>query len=100
MTDRPILLIGANGQLGWELFRCLLPVKKVISLDYPEINLEEPDSIRTVIRQIQPSLLINAAAYTKVDQAESEPALARAVNAIAPLVMAEETNRQDFPLIH
>lgn len=100
MTDRPILLVGSTGQLGWELHRCLISYRKVVALDFPEINLAEPESIRSKIHEIQPSILINAAAYTKVDKAENEPDLAHAVNAAAPRVMAEEGNRLGCLLIH
>lgn len=85
-----VLLIGKNGQLGWELLRTLAPLGKVISIDYPELDLSEPESVRSVIAHAQPEVIINATAYTAVDRAESERELAFAINAHAPEIMAEE----------
>ncbi len=95
-----ILLLGKNGQLGWELARCLLPLGEVLALDYPEINLAIPDSIRDVIRQARPDLIVNATAYTAVDQAESQWDLSYAINCSAPGVLAEEARRLGAALIH
>jgi len=95
-----ILLIGKYGQLGWELQRSLATLGEVVSFDFPEIDLGKPESLRELIRNISPQLIVNAAAYTNVDKAESEPDLARAVNAVAPGVMAEEAKRIDAALIH
>jgi len=95
-----ILLIGKNGQLGWELQRCLSPLGEVRALDYPEIDLAQPESLWEVIRAARPEVVINAAAYTAVDQAESERELAFAINAAAPGVMAEEAKRTGALLIH
>lgn len=97
---RKILLIGKNGQLGWELQRTLMTLGDVTTLDYPEIDLGKPESLREVIRRLSPQLIVNAAAYTNVDKAESEPELARMINAIAPGVMAEEAKRLNAALIH
>jgi dTDP-4-dehydrorhamnose reductase len=94
------LLLGRNGQLGWELARCLPPLGEVIALDYPEIDLAAPDSIRDLIRQVKPELIVNATAYTAVDQAESQGDLSYAVNGSAPGVLAEEAHRLDALLIH
>lgn len=68
-----ILLLGKVGQLGWELRRTLAPLGQVISLDFPEIDLTRSDSLSAIIREIQPNVIVNATAYTAVDQAESEP---------------------------
>lgn len=95
-----ILLIGKNGQLGWELQRTLATLGEVIAFDYPNIDLSKPESLREVISGIAPQLIVNAAAYTNVDNAESEPDLARAVNAIAPGVIAQEAKRLNAALIH
>lgn len=95
-----ILLIGKNGQLGWELQRTLATLGEVCTYDFPEIDLSRPESLRELIRGIAPHLIVNAAAYTNVDKAESEPDLARAVNAAAPGVMAEEARRINAALIH
>ncbi len=97
---RRLLLIGKNGQLGWELQRTLATLGEVTTLDYPEIDLAKPDSLREVIRAIKPQIIINAAAYTNVDKAESEPGVVAAVNADAPRVMAEEADRMGAALIH
>lgn len=96
----PILLIGTNGQVGYELQQTLAPLKPVIGLDRTRLDLTDADAIRRIIRDTKPSVIVNAAAYTAVDKAESEPELAFAVNAMAPGVMAEEAARLDVPLIH
>ena len=96
----PILLIGNNGQVGYELQQTLAPLKPVIGLDRTRLDLTDADAIRRIIRDTKPSVIVNAAAYTAVDKAESEPELAFTVNAIAPGVMAEEAARLDVPLIH
>jgi len=95
-----ILLIGKNGQLGWELQRTLATLGEVISFDYPEIDLREIVSLRNLISSTGPQMIINAAAYTNVDRAEIEPELARVVNAIAPGVIAQEAKRMNAALIH
>ena len=95
-----ILLIGVTGQLGWELKRSLSPLGKLIALDRKCMNLCQPDQIREVIRQIQPHLIVNAAAYTAVDKAEEEIELAKAINSIAPGVIAEEAERLKAPIMH
>jgi dTDP-4-dehydrorhamnose reductase len=97
---RRILLIGKNGQLGWELQRTLATLGEVVSLDFPAVDLGSPESLRELIHGISPSLIVNAAAYTNVDKAESEPNLARRINAIAPGVMAEEAKRIGAAFIH
>ncbi len=95
-----ILLIGRNGQVGWELQRTLAPLGNVMALDRHDVDLANPDSIRKVVREIRPGLIVNAAAYSAVDKAESEPDLAMAINGIAPGVMAEEARRLNTPIIH
>ncbi len=95
-----ILLIGKNGQLGWELQRTLLPLGEVTALDYPEIDLASEVSTRDWVRRVTPQVIVNAAAYTAVDQAEREPDLAMAVNGAAPGVLAEEASRLNAVLIH
>lgn len=100
MSQVRILLLGHTGQLGWELHRCLLPWGMVHAVDFPDIDLARPETLRPLIRGVQPDLIVNAAAYTAVDRAENEPDLARAVNAIAPGVMAEEAARAKAALVH
>jgi len=95
-----ILLLGNTGQLGWELQRTLAPLGEVIGLDYPAINLAQPESIQKVIQQNQPQIIINATAYTAVDRAESEPDLAKAINATAPGILAEAAAQLGSSLIH
>jgi len=95
-----ILLIGCNGQVGWELNRTLQPLGEVVALDYPAIDLALPDKIREQVRHIQPQLIVNAAAYTAVDKAEEEPELALAINGMAPGILAEEAKRIKAALVH
>jgi len=95
-----ILLTGANGQVGWELQRSLAPLGEVIALDRSQLDLARADELRGRVRAIAPALIVNAGAYTAVDRAESEPGLARAINAIAPGVLAEEAHRLDAVLVH
>jgi dTDP-4-dehydrorhamnose reductase len=95
-----ILLLGRVGQLGWELERCLQPLGTVLALDYPDIDLALEKSIRPLVRSIHPEVIINATAYTAVDQAESEPQAAQAINATAPGILAEEAVRVGAGLLH
>ncbi|MBI5839224.1 MAG: dTDP-4-dehydrorhamnose reductase [Chloroflexi bacterium] len=95
-----ILLLGKTGQLGWELHRCLLPLGEVQALDYPEMDLANPESLREVIRASAPDIIVNATAYTAVDKAESERDLAFAINAASPKIMAEEAKKIGAALIH
>ena len=99
MTLR-ILLLGSTGQVGWELHRALLPLGEITALDYPQIDMAEPDSIRQVVRDTQPEVVINATAFTDVDQAESLPDFAMAINGTGPGVLAEEAQRLGAALIH
>ncbi len=95
-----ILLTGKNGQVGWELQRSLAGMGEVIALGRDELDLTRPETLREVIRHTRPDLIVNAAAYTAVDKAESEPQLAMAVNSVAPRVMAEEAVRLGAGLVH
>ncbi|MBU1656493.1 MAG: dTDP-4-dehydrorhamnose reductase [Gammaproteobacteria bacterium] len=95
-----ILLIGKNGQVGWELQRTLATLGDVVAIDRQGMDLANPDSIRNTIRTIRPDLIVNAAAYTAVDKAESEPELAMAINGIAPGIMAEEAKRLGAAMVH
>lgn len=103
MSKKPIILItGKNGQLGYELARSFAKhtAFDVIALDRTGMDLAKSDQIRSVTRKLSPTLILNAAAYTAVDQAESEAALAMTVNGIAPGILAEEANRCGAALIH
>lgn len=95
-----ILLIGKNGQVGWELERTLALLGKVIAIDRKVVDLAKPDTIVAAVREMKPDIIVNAAAYTAVDKAESEPDLAMAINGIAPGIMAEEARRLNALLIH
>ncbi|MFN6559645.1 MAG: dTDP-4-dehydrorhamnose reductase [Nostoc sp. ChiSLP01] len=97
---KSILLIGSNGQVGQELQQILESCGNVISVARPIVDLTEPDSLRSVIRSKQPQIVINAAAYTAVDKAESESEQAYAINATAPLILAEESQKLGAFLIH
>jgi len=95
-----ILVIGCNGQVGFELLRTLQSLGDVRGVRFPEVDLSDPDSVRDLLREHRPNVTVNAAAYTAVDKAESEPAKAMAVNGIAPGIMAEEMHRLDGVLVH
>ena len=97
---KKILQIGTTGQLGWELLRACAPLGEVVGLDYPEVDLSDSSSLREVVRRVNPDIIINAAAYTNVDKAESEPSLARAINAIGPGVLAEEAKKAGAVFVH
>ncbi len=85
-----ILLTGVNGQVGWELHRTLSTLGTVTAPQRNQLNLTDAAQLRATLRALKPDLIVNPAAYTAVDKAESEPELARAINAIAPAIMAEE----------
>lgn len=95
-----ILLVGKNGQVGEELVRALPRLGNVTAVGREELDLSKPEDIRRVIRGVRPNLIVNAAAYTAVDKAESDEAAARAINADAPAVMAEEAKRVGAALVH
>ncbi|MBF2005340.1 MAG: dTDP-4-dehydrorhamnose reductase [Chlorogloeopsis fritschii C42_A2020_084] len=95
-----ILLIGSNGQVGKELQQTLEPYGNIVAVARPTIDFSQPDTLRQVIRDKQPQIIVNAAAYTAVDKAESEPELAQAINATAPGMLAEEAQKQGAFLIH
>jgi len=95
-----ILLFGKRGQVGWELNRTLLTLGNVIALDFPDIDLSNPDCLKPIIEEIQPNVIINATAYTAVDKAETESELAMAINAEAPGIMAEYSKKVNAALIH
>lgn len=100
MTAPHILLLAKSGQLGWELNRSLLTLGKLTAVQSSEIDLEDPNSVVKLIRQLKPDCIINPAAYTAVDQAETETERARKVNAIAPGILAEEAKKINALLIH
>jgi dTDP-4-dehydrorhamnose reductase len=95
-----LLLIGKIGQVGYELRRTLAPLAQVTAVDFPEIDLTNSDSIRQWVRDTKPAIIINAAAYTAVDKAESEPELVMKINGIAPGILAEEAKKIGARLVH
>jgi dTDP-4-dehydrorhamnose reductase len=95
-----ILLLGNTGQLGWELNRTMLTLGDLVALDYPQINVAEPESISEIVRTIKPTLILNATAYTDVEKAESDPGIATAINSIGPGILAEEARKINAALIH
>ncbi|UCV06603.1 dTDP-4-dehydrorhamnose reductase [Dechloromonas denitrificans] len=95
-----ILLLGKDGQVGWQLQRSLAPHGQVVACGRAECDLADPARIRSVIRQVRPALIVNATAYTAVDKAESEPELAHRINAEAPGVLAEEAAALGALLVH
>lgn len=95
-----ILLLGANGQVGWELQRSLEPLGPVRALTRAEADLSDRDALSRAVRETGPSLIVNAAAYTAVDRAEEEAALAHAINAGAPGLLAGEAKRLGIALVH
>jgi dTDP-4-dehydrorhamnose reductase len=95
-----ILLLGKNGQLGWELQRALSPLGEVTAVDLPEVDFVDESAIRKLVRRIKPTVIVNSAAYTSVDRAESESDIAWAINGIAPGILAEEALDLQAGLIH
>ncbi len=95
-----ILVIGKNGQVGWELRRTLAALGRVVAVDYPDIDLTEGASIRRWVRETAPAVVINAVAYTAVDKAETETALGLKINGVAPGILAEEARKRDALLVH
>src|SRR5512146_1948678 len=94
------LLIGRVGQLGWELRRTLAPLARLVCVDYPEVDLCNADSIRGWVRKSEPQIVINAAAYTAVDKAETEPERALQINGVAPGILAEEAKKLGALMVH
>src|SRR5581483_5100724 len=100
MNQPVILVIGKVGQVGWELRRTLAPLGKIVSVDFPEIDLTKPDSIVQWVRDTRPQVIVNAAAYTAVDKAESDFERCNLINGVAPGILAEEAKRNSALLVH
>jgi dTDP-4-dehydrorhamnose reductase len=100
MIRPTILVIGARGQLGFELSRLLPAHGEVTALDRSQLDLADADAIRTTLRSRRPALIVNAAAYTAVDNAEQEREAAEVINARAPGLLAEEAKKLDALLVH
>ncbi len=101
MGKEPMILVtGVNGQVGYELLCALQGLGRVVGLDRAALDLSNLDRVREVVRELKPSIIVNPAAYTAVDKAETDEAAARRLNAEAPAVMAEEAARCGAALIH
>lgn len=100
MNPPKILLLGKNGQVGWELQRTLAPLGQVWALDYPEIDFAEGAALRKLVLEHQPQIIVNACAYTAVDKAESEPERAMLINGLAPGVLAVTAKQTGALLVH
>ena len=95
-----ILLTGKHGQVGFELQRALAPLGEVCAVDQAECDLADATAIRELVRSFKPNLIVNPAAYTAVDKAESEPELAHAINTVAPGVLGEEATKLGAWVVH
>ena len=95
-----VLLFGKHGQVGWELNRSLLPLGDVIGLSRKEADFSAPETLRKIVRDIRPDIIVNAAAYTAVDKAEEEESVAMLVNGESPGVLAEEALNTSALLVH
>ena len=95
-----ILLLGKNGQIGWELHRALAPLGELTALGPGQFDLSNLDGLRGVVRAARPDVIVNAAAYTAVDPAEKESELAHTLNARAPEAIAEEARRLGALMVH
>ncbi len=95
-----ILVTGIAGQVGQELTQTLVPLGEIVGLSRQQLDLTQPDLIRDAIATIKPDIIINAAAYTTVDKAETESDLAIAINGTAPKILAEAANSIDARIVH
>ncbi len=100
-----ILLLGMNGQVGWELQRALAPLGELVALDFDSpgplgADFTRPDTLADTVRSVAPAIIVNAAAHTAVDRAEGESELAHTINAAAPAVLAQEAARLGAWLLH
>ena len=95
-----ILLFGKNGQVGWELRRTLAPLADVVAVDYPEVNFTDPAALQRLVAETRPTVVLNAAAYTAVDKAESEPDLCQQINGVAPGALAEAAGKAGALMVH
>jgi dTDP-4-dehydrorhamnose reductase len=100
MSRMKILLTGKHGQVGFELQRALAPLGEICAVDYAECDLADASVIRTLVQSFKPDLIVNPAAYTAVDKAESEPGLAHAINAVAPGVLGQEAVKLSACVVH
>ncbi|WP_175995963.1 dTDP-4-dehydrorhamnose reductase [Burkholderia stabilis] len=98
--DSTILVTGVNGQVGFELLRALQGLGRIVACDRSMLDLADLDRVRAIVRDLKPSLIVNPAAYTAVDRAETDVEAARRLNADVPRVFAEEAARSGATLIH
>src|ERR1022692_2384708 len=95
-----LLITGSTGQIGWQLQRTLAPLGEVIACTRTQLDLADPEAAAKFVRELAPDVVVNAAAYTAVDKAESEPERAHTINAAAPGRIAEELARTGGLLVH
>jgi len=95
-----LLVTGANGQVGWELARSLMPLGDVVAIDRSRCDLSRPDELAALVGEIAPDVIVNAAAYTAVDRAESDEAAATVINGAAPGELARVAKRNGALLVH
>jgi dTDP-4-dehydrorhamnose reductase len=95
-----ILLTGKDGQVGFALHKKLASLGEVIATNRDMLDLSDPEAIRAFVDKTQPDIIINSAAYTKVDQAENESELASQINVVAPQVLSDKASELDIPIIH
>lgn len=103
--ERPILILGSSGQVGWELQRTLAPLGRVVSVDRRGrmdaiADLADLKRLRGVLQSLKPRLIVNAAAYTNVEKAETEEALVHCINAEAPQVIGRWAGEHRVPVVH
>jgi dTDP-4-dehydrorhamnose reductase len=99
-TQSTILVTGVNGQVGFELLRTLQGLGRVVAIDRSSLDLSDLERVRSVVREFKPSIIVNPAAYTAVDKAETDVDVAMRLNADAPRVLAEEAARIGATLVH
>ena len=100
-TEKPcILIVGAKGQVGVELQRSFASFGSMVAVDLESVDLANVDQTRALVRKVRPDVILNAAAYTAVDRAESQQDLAMAINATAPRVLAEEARELNALVVH
>lgn len=95
-----ILLTGKNGQVGFELQRALAPLGEIVAVDQADCNLADAAAIRRLVSETRPDIIVNPAAHTAVDKAESEPVLAQAINGVAPGIFGAEAKKLGALVVH
>ncbi len=100
MNSPAVLVIGKIGQVGWELRRTLAPLGRLTAIDFPEIDLTKANLIRQWVRETAPQVIVNAAAFTAVDKAETDTTRCDQINGVAPGILAEEAKRCGALLVH